>query len=200
MTTNGATAKYNKWKLPSVLPPSDRLVWVDCEMSGLDLDKDVLLEIAMIVTEGDTLATVAKTENIIIHADDEVLDNMGEWCVKQHGKSGLTQACRDSKISVEEAETMLLKILQEHTPAGKCPLAGNTVSMDRIFIAKYMPTFHSHLHYRNVDVSSIKEMARRWYPDDHEKQPKKHGDHRALGDIEESIKELQYYKEKVFKK
>ena len=100
-------------------------------MTGLDIDKDVLLEIAMIITEGDNLEVVAKSDTIIIHAEDKVLDNMNEWCVEQHGKSGLTQACKDSKISVSDAENMLLKILEEKTPKGKCPLAGNTVSADR---------------------------------------------------------------------
>ena len=117
----------------------DRLIWVDCEMTGLDIEKDKLLEIAVIVTEGDTLETVGKTESIIINCDTESLENMNEWCVKQHGKSGLTQACRDSKISCEEAEKMVLEMLSHHTEKGKCPLAGNSVGQDRRFIDKYMP-------------------------------------------------------------
>ena len=117
--------------LPSVLPASERLIWVDCEMTGLNIDTDTLLEIAVIVTEGDTVETVAKTESIIIHAEDDILDNMNEWCVKQHGLSGLTQSCKDSKISCAEAEQMVLTMLAKHTQKGKCPLAGNSVGQDR---------------------------------------------------------------------
>ena len=117
--------------LPSVLPASERLIWVDCEMTGLNIDTDTLLEIAVIVTEGDTVETVAKTESIIIHAEDDILDNMNEWCVKQHGLSGLTQSCKDSKITCAEAEQMVLTMLAKHTQKGKCPLAGNSVGQDR---------------------------------------------------------------------
>ena len=117
--------------LPSVLPASERLIWVDCEMTGLDIENDTLLEIAVIVTEGDTMQIVDKTESIIIHAEDEVLNNMNEWCVKQHGISGLTQACKDSKITCGEAEQMVLNMLAKHTKKGQCPLAGNSVGQDR---------------------------------------------------------------------
>ena len=117
--------------LPSVLPANERLIWVDCEMTGLNIETDTLLEIAVIVTEGDTLEAVAKTESIIIHAADDTLDNMNDWCVKQHGISGLTQACKDSKISCAEAEQMVLDLLSKHTQKGKCPLAGNSVGQDR---------------------------------------------------------------------
>ena len=117
--------------LPSVLPANERLIWIDCEMTGLDLNTDTLLEIAVVVTEGDTLETIAKTESIIIHAEDSVLDNMNDWCIKQHGVSGLTQACKDSKISCAEAEKMVLDMLARHTEKGKCPLAGNSVGQDR---------------------------------------------------------------------
>lgn len=185
--------------LPSALPMSDRLIWIDCEMTGLELEKDTLMEIAVLVTEGDTLETVAATESIIIHCSEEQLSGMGEWCTRQHGLSGLTQACRESKISVEEAESLVLKTLSGVTKAGQCPLAGNSVGQDRRFIEKYMPSLAKHLHYRTVDVSTIKELCRRWYPEVYEKAPRKGGSHRALGDIEESIKELQFYRSKVFK-
>lgn len=189
----------NKKPLPSALPKEERLIWVDCEMTGLDIDKDTLLEIAVLVTEGDTLETVAATESIVIHASDEVLAGMNDWCVKQHGISGLTEACRQSKVSMTEAEDMVLSMLKLHTIPGKSPLAGNTVSMDRRFIDKYMPRLGSHLHYRTVDVSTIKEMCKRWYPQQYEATPRKGNSHRALGDIEESIKELKYYKDAIFK-
>merc|ERR1712241_1328718 len=137
---------------------------------------------------GDTLATVDKTESIVIHCDDRSLDTMNEWCVKQHGATGLTQRCRESNILCQDAAKMVLEMLSK-----------NTVSMDRRFIDKYMPELAAWLHYRTVDVSTIKELARRWYPQVFEAAPKKNGDHRALGDIEDSIAELKYYREKVFK-
>lgn len=199
ISSKSGSGQTKKWDLPSVLPSSERLVWVDCEMSGLNLETEVLLEVAMIITEGDTLSVLAKTDNIIIHVEDKILNNMDEWNTRQHGESGLTQACRDSKISLEEAEQNLLKVLKAHTPRGKCPLAGNTISADRKFLEKYMPELHSHLHYRNVDVSSIKELARRWFPSQYERLPRKKCAHRALDDIEESIKELQYYREAIFR-
>ena len=205
----------SQFSLPSALTPKERLIWVDCEMTGLNIETDKLLEIAVIVTEGDTLATVGgrnspfyqenifycsgQTESIIIHCDDESLDNMNDWCVKQHGASGLTQACRESKVSCQEAEKKVLELLEKHTQAGQCPLAGNSVGQDRRFLEKHMPSLAGWLHYRTVDVSTIKELARRWYPQVLEAAPKKGGSHRALGDIEESIKELQYYRENLFK-
>ena len=135
----------------------------------------------------------------MIHCDAESLDNMNDWCVKQHGASGLTQACRESQVSCQQAERKVLELLEQHTQAGQCPLAGNSVGQDRKFLEKYMPSLASWLHYRTVDVSTIKELARRWYPQVLEAAPKKGGSHRALGDIEESIKELQYYRENLFK-
>jgi len=185
--------------LPSALPIEDRLIWVDCEMTGLDVDTDALLEIAVLVTEGDTLETVAATESIIISTPQDVLDNMNSWCVKQHGESGLTKACLESQISMKEAEDMVMKVIEPVTVKGKSPLAGNTVSMDRRFLEKYMPRLASHLHYRTVDVSTIKELTKRWYPDKYEHVPKKDGGHRALGDIQDSIEELKYYRRTVFK-
>ena len=218
----------SQFSLPSVLPPKERLIWVDCEMTGLDIETDKLLEIAVIVTEGDTLATVGmssllsprlrvvrsaisslwmfscfffsgKTESIIIHCDDRSLDTMGEWCVKQHGASGLTEACRRSDVTCQQAEQLVLHLLEQHTERGRCPLAGNSVGQDRKFIDKHMPGLASWLHYRTVDVSTIKELCRRWYPQVYEAAPRKGGSHRALGDIEESIAELQYYRENVFR-
>ena len=198
LLTTMSSSKFSS-SLPSSLPASDRLIWVDCEMTGLEIDKDKLLEIAVIVTEGDTLQTVGKTESIIINCDDESLEQMNSWCVKQHGASGLTQACKDSKISCQEAERMVMDMLKQCTSKGKCPLAGNSVSQDRKFLDKYMPDLASWLHYRTVDVSTIKELTRRWYPQVYEAAPKKGASHRALGDIEDSIAELKYYREKVFK-
>ena len=140
-----------------------------------------------------------KTESIIIHCEDQLLDNMNAWCVKQHGESGLTQACRESKVTVQQAERLVLDLLEKHTEKGQCPLAGNSVGQDRKFIDKFMPELAGWLHYRTVDVSTIKELCKRWYPRVYEATPKKGGSHRALGDIEESIAELQYYKDNLFR-
>ena len=164
---------------------------------------------------------LGKTESIIINLDDESLNNMNEWCIKQHGASGLTQACRESKVSCAEAERMVLDMVARHTVRGQCPLAGKyirdnigivfrsrydfilhagtTVSQDRRFIDKYMPDLGAWVDHRTVDTTTIKELTRRWYPEVLETRPEKNGDHRALGDIEDSIKELQYYRENVFK-
>jgi len=144
--------------LPSALPIEDRLIWVDCEMTGLEVERDALLEIAVVVTEGDTLEQVAATESIIISTPKDVLDKMNSWCVKQHGESGLTKACLESQISLEEAESMVMKVIEPVTVKGKSPLAGNTVSMDRRFLEKYMPRLASHLHYRTVDVRKEKKQ------------------------------------------
>ena len=124
---------------------------------------------------------------------------MNDWCVKQHGASGLTKACRESEVTCQQAERTVLDMLEKHTEKGQCPLAGNSVGQDRKFIDKFMPELAGWLHYRTVDVSTIKELCKRWSPQVYEAAPKKGGSHRALGDIEESIAELQYYREKLFR-
>ena len=176
----------------------NRLVWVDCEMTGLDPDKDKLLEVAVIVTEGD-LRAVAEGPSVVIHQPDSVLDSMGEWCTKHHSKSGLTKAVRESKISTAECEQQILNFLQDLVPKGKCPLAGNSVGQDARFLRREMPRLMDHLHYRIVDVSTVKEITKRWYPEEAAQVPKKALGHRALDDIRESIKELEFYRKKVFK-
>merc|ERR1740128_1364415 len=168
-------------------------------MTGLQVETDTILEIAVIVTEGDTLEEVAATDSIIIHASEEEPAGMNEWCIEHHGGSGLTRACRESKISVAEAEELVLGLVAPLTLQGRSPLAGNTVSMDRRFLEKYMPRLAAHLHYRPVDVSTVKELARRWFPAHYEAAPRKQGGHRALDDIKESIEELKYYRRAVFK-
>ncbi|KAG8569491.1 hypothetical protein GDO81_014432 [Engystomops pustulosus] len=138
--------------------------------------------------------------NLIIKQPDELLDSMSNWCKEHHGKSGLTQAVRDSKISLAQAEYEFLSFIRKHTPPGVCPLAGNSVHVDKQFLNKYMPQFMRHLHYRIIDVSTVKELCRRWYPVEYECAPKKAASHRALDDIRESIKELQFYRQSIFKK
>ncbi|XP_051242411.1 small fragment nuclease [Dicentrarchus labrax] len=177
---------------------SQRMVWVDLEMTGLDIEKDQIIEMACIITDSD-LNVLAEGPNLIIKQPDQLLEGMSEWCKEHHGKSGLTQAVRDSKITLEQAEYEFLSFVRQHTPPGQCPLAGNSVHADKRFLDKYMPQFMYHLHYRIIDVSTIKELCRRWFPEVYKMVPHKKASHRALDDIWESIKELQYYRANVFK-
>jgi oligoribonuclease len=177
---------------------SDRLVWIDCEMTGLDLGKDALIEIAALVTDAE-LNVLGEGVDIVIHASDEVLDSMPEVVMQMHAKSGLTEEVRASAVSLEEAEAAVLAYIKEWVPDPRtAPLAGNSIATDRGFIARDMPALDAHLHYRMVDVSSIKELCRRWYPRIYYAQPGKGLAHRALADIRESIRELEYYRRTVF--
>ena len=168
---------------------------MDLEMSGLDPDSCQILEIATLITDGE-LEVIARGPEIVVHQPEAVLEAMDEWCTEHHGQSGLTQAVRDSKIDLAEAERQSLAFIQEHCGPRAAPLCGNSIGQDRRFLVRHMPTLEAHLHYRNVDVSSIKELARRWYPD---LEPfEKKTTHRALEDIEESIAELVYYRRRLF--
>lgn len=178
---------------------SQRMVWVDLEMTGLDVEKDAIIEMACIITDSE-INILAEGPNVIIKQPDELLDGMSAWCKEHHGKSGLTQAVRESKVSLQHAEYEFLSFVRQHTPPRQCPLAGNSVHADKKFLDKYMPEFMRHLHYRIIDVSTIKELCRRWYPEEYEQAPKKALSHRALDDIQESIKELHFYRNNVFKK
>ncbi|KAI8608519.1 ribonuclease H-like domain-containing protein [Chytriomyces sp. MP71] len=174
------------------------LVWIDLEMSGLNLQKDRILEIAVIVTDKD-LNLVAESDDIIVQTDKALLDQMDEWCVKHHGESGLTQAAIDSKISMKEAEARILDFIKNHIPEERVGvLAGNSVHMDKEFLRKDMPSLLAHLHYRLVDVSTVKELMARWNPDLLAKAPAKKQTHRALDDIRESIEELKFYQTHAF--
>uniref|UniRef100_G3Q9I5 Oligoribonuclease, mitochondrial n=2 Tax=Gasterosteus aculeatus aculeatus TaxID=481459 RepID=G3Q9I5_GASAC len=177
---------------------SQRMVWVDLEMTGLDIEKDQIIEMACIVTDSD-LNILAEGPNLIINQPNTLLEGMSDWCKEHHGKSGLTQAVQDSNITLEQAQYEFLSFIRQHTPPGQCPLAGNSVHADKRFLDKYMPQFMYHLHYRIVDVSTIKELCRRWFPEEFKMVPLKKAAHRALDDIHESIKELQYYRASVFK-
>ncbi|GAA0524438.1 oligoribonuclease [Saccharopolyspora subtropica] len=177
---------------------NDRLVWIDCEMTGLDLGTDALIEIAALVTDAD-LNILGKGVDIVIHADDEVLDAMPDVVREMHERSGLTEEVRRSTVTLEEAEQRVLDYVRQYVPEGRsAPLAGNSIATDRGFIARDMPRLDAHLHYRMVDVSSIKELCRRWYPRIYYAQPEKGLAHRALADIRESIRELAYYRETAF--
>ena len=177
---------------------SDRLVWVDLEMTGLDVEHERILEIATIVTDGE-LNVLAEGPELVVHQPPAVLDAMNDWNTKHHGESGLTDRSRASKIEEAEAERLTLEFVAAHVPAKSAPLAGNSIHQDRLFLAAYMKAFESHLHYRNVDVSTLKELVRRWYPAEYDARPKKKGSHRALDDIRESIDELRYYRSAVFR-
>lgn len=169
-----------------------KLVWVDMEMTGLDPDRDHVLEIATIITDSD-LNLVAEGPVIAIHQPDEVLDLMDDWCVKTHGESGLTDRVRASKISLAQAEQQTLAFLQQYVAKGASPLCGNSVGQDRRFMYRYMAELEAFLHYRIIDVSTVKELAKRWNPEA-VKGFTKQGTHKALDDIRESIAELKHFK------
>ncbi|SMG05731.1 oligoribonuclease [Rhodococcus rhodochrous J3] len=176
----------------------DKLVWIDCEMTGLRLGSDKLIEIAALVTDSD-LNVLGEGVDIVIHADDDALADMPEVVQQMHERSGLTEEVRRSTVSLAEAEKQVLAYIREHvTEAGTAPLAGNSIATDRAFITRDMPELDNYLHYRMVDVSSIKELCRRWYPRIYFGQPEKGLSHRALADIKESIRELRYYRRTAF--
>ena len=176
---------------------NDRLVWIDCEMTGLDLGADALIEVAALVTDFD-LNVLGEGVDVIIKPSQESLDQMVEFVRSMHEKSGLLDELA-SGTTLAEAEEQVLGYIKEHCPDGsRPPLAGNTVATDRAFLARDMPGLESFLHYRIVDVSSLKELSRRWYPRAYFAAPTKRGNHRALADIQESIEELRYYREAVF--
>jgi oligoribonuclease len=183
---------------PNQIAKNDRLVWADCEMTGLDTSRHVLVEIAVVVTDAD-LKPLDEGIDIVIHASEAELAEMDEVVVKMHGSSGLTEEIRASSVTVAEAERQVVDYIRRFVEvAGAAPLCGNSIASDRKFIAKYMPELDSYLHYRMIDVSSIKELARRWYPRVYSDQPQKGLAHRALADIRESIRELDYYRRAAF--
>lgn len=172
------------------------LIWIDMEMSGLDPERHRILEIATIVTDGD-LSVIAEGPQLVVHQSDEVLDAMDEWCTRHHGASGLSEAVRASTVSEAEAERLTLEMLRQYTQPGASPLCGTAVFQDRRFIARYMPELFDFLHYRLVDVASVRELARRWYPD--LRPPARKDEHRARQDIRESIEELRFYRGELFR-
>ncbi|XP_019731797.1 small fragment nuclease isoform X4 [Hippocampus comes] len=177
-----------QWTLKPEVPNHTVYIWTSKElqqvnisrMTGLDIENDMIMEMACIITDSN-LNILAEGPNLIIAQSNEILESMSKWCTEHHGKSGLTEAVRQSKITLEQAEYEFLSFVRQHTPPGQCPLAGNSVHADKRFLDKYMPQFMNHLHYRIIDVSTIKELCR------------------ALEDIRESIKELQYYRASIFK-
>lgn len=176
---------------------SERLVWIDCEMTGLDVEKDSLVEIAVLITDSD-LEIIDPGLSLVLRPTDESLAQMSDFVRSMHEESGLLGEL-ESGLSLEEAEAQVLEYVKIYAPEPRtAPLAGNSIGTDRMFLNRYMPQLDSHLHYRNIDVSSIKELVRRWYPKVYFQLPKKEGGHRALADIRESIAELRYYQQTVF--
>ena len=175
----------------------DNLTWIDLEMTGLDPDNDVIIEIATIVTDSN-LNVLAEGPSIVIKQPDAMLDGMDEWNTRQHGQSGLTQRVRDSQISIAEAERQTLTFLKEWVPAGRSPMCGNSICQDRRFLYRGMRELEEFFHYRNLDVSTLKELAARWAPEV-KKGVKKQSSHLAMDDIRDSIAELQHYREHFIK-
>jgi oligoribonuclease len=175
--------------------PDAPLVWIDCEMTGLDTSADALIEVACLVTDSQ-LNVLGDGVSVVIKPSAEAIDAMGDFVREMHTTSGLITEL-DGGMTMAAAEAILLEYVRAHVPAGKAPLAGNTVGMDKAFLERDMPSLMGHLHYRVVDVSSIKELVRRWYPRVFFQAPPKTGGHRALGDIRDSIRELQYYRQTI---
>ncbi|QMU75438.1 oligoribonuclease [Streptacidiphilus sp. PB12-B1b] len=176
---------------------NDRMVWIDCEMTGLDLGQDALVEVAALVTDSE-LNILGEGVDVVVRPPASSLETMPEVVREMHTASGLLEELEQG-VTLAEAEAQVLAYIREHIPeAGKAPLCGNSVGTDRGFLARDMPALDAHLHYRIVDVSSVKELARRWYPRAYYNSPKKQGNHRALADIRESIAELAFYREAVF--
>ncbi|ORY61139.1 oligoribonuclease, mitochondrial-like protein, partial [Neocallimastix californiae] len=177
----------------------DLIVWIDCEMTGLDLGKDHIVEIACIVTDKD-LKILDEAPDIVINYPEEVIKSMNEWSWEHHSQSGLVDAIRESKVSLEEADTIISEFIGKHFPKkGSAILAGNSVHVDKKFLEKDFPKTFEYFHYRIIDVSTIKELTRRWYPDVFAKLPTFQNLHRALDDIKGSINELNYYRDMIFK-
>lgn len=169
------------------------LIWLDMEMTGLEPDRDRIIEIAVVITDSQ-LNTIAEAPVIAVHQPDAVLDAMDDWNKNTHGKSGLIDRVRASTVSEAEAEAQMLAFLQEWVPARTSPMCGNSIGQDRRFLARYMPAFEAWFHYRNLDVSTLKELAKRWRPDVY-KGVEKQGKHEALADIHDSIGELRHYRD-----
>ena len=181
-----------------VAESAGHLVWIDCEMTGLDLTRDRLIEVAVLITDSE-LNVLDPGMDLVISADDADLEGMNEVVVEMHAKSGLTELVRASTLTVAEAEQQLLAYIKQFVPDRRtAPLCGNSIGTDRGFLARDMPELDDHLHYRMVDVSSIKELARRWFPRVYFAQPPKGLAHRALADIIESVRELAYYRRTLF--
>lgn len=173
----------------------ENLIWIDLEMTGLDPNSDLIIEIATIITDKN-LNVLDEGPSIVIHQTEEVMNNMDEWCTNQHGKSGLTDRVLNSAISEETAENLTIAFLKQFVPAGKSPMCGNSICQDRRFLARYMPHLEEFFHYRNLDVSTLKELTNRWAPEKKMVYAKE-SSHLAMDDIKDSIDELKHYRENI---
>jgi oligoribonuclease len=180
----------------SAVRHGDYLVWMDCEMTGLEPEHDVLLEMATIITDSD-LKIIAEGPVLTIRQSEAKLKKMNRWCRNTHTKSGLIERVRNEGVPAAEAERATLRFLRRHCKIGTAPLCGNSIGQDRRFLVKYMPTLHNFFHYQSIDVSTVKQLVRRWYGKSC-RPPQKSEEHRALADIRESIAELAFYRQKVF--
>ncbi len=180
------------------MPRADHLVWMDLEMTGLDPERERIIEIATLVTDGE-LNPIAEGPELVVHQSDELLAAMDDWNQSHHGASGLIDRVRSSTVTETDAAEQTLAFLAEHCDPNTAPLCGNSIHQDRRFLRRYMRALDDFLHYRIVDVSSVKELARRWYPGVVEGAPPKVESHRALGDIRESVEELRYYRSAIFR-
>jgi oligoribonuclease len=194
--SRGARVALGSAILRAVSPRTTRLFWIDLEMTGLDAERCAIVEIASLITDGD-LSIVAEGPCLVIHQPEEVLEGMDDFVRQMHARSGLTERIRKSEVTLEQAEAETFAFLREHVDPKSTPLCGNSVWKDREFLSRYMPSVTNHLHYRIIDVSTIKELVRRWYPAGRH-APKKQEAHRALDDIRESIEELRFYRKSVF--
>lgn len=179
-------------------PSAENLVWIDLEMTGLDPEKEKIIELAVIITDGQ-LNILEEGPDIVIHQPARILDAMDDWNKKQHAKSGLIEKVKKSKVTVAEAEKQTLEIIKKYCLPNTSPLCGNSIHHDRRFIIKYMPELNNFLHYRHIDVTTVKALVQRWYPKP-QNYPRKNENHRALADIQESIRELAYLREYYFAK
>ncbi len=175
----------------------NRLIWIDMEMTGLVPEPDHVLEVAVVITDSE-LNTVAEGPVLVVHQDNAILDAMDDWNKNTHGRSGLIDRVKSSVLSDAQVEAQMISFLQEYVPSGVSPMCGNSICQDRRFLARWMPRLESYFHYRNLDVSTLKELVKRWKPEI-AKGLKKHGKHEALADIYESIEELKYYREHFIK-
>ncbi len=178
-------------------PNAKNLVWLDLEMSGLDPEKEGIIEIATIITDGD-LNILAEGPDLVIHQKDSLMKAMDAWNIKQHAKSGLTEAVKASKITLERAEAETIAFIKQYCLPKQAPLCGNSIHHDRRFLIKYMPKLNEFLHYRHVDVTTVKALVQRWYPNIKRQYPRKNENHRAMGDVRDSIKEMNYLRERFF--